>query len=186
MSSTGDVRVLFRQISDIIIVCLEMEGHKYFLSSMPDTDMNEVFESISDCTNVSPFGLMTTSPELMLDDGDARTLWRHLVDKLHFERINDLESNANYKYRDSNVTVYKIRDKDTKKYSRGGNDGGSWLWTNKGKYWNQLNHIQSHITQLNHGSSALPDVYKKSELVELGEIRSIDMTDFDNFKKSRK
>ena len=171
-----EVTLEFKEIGEITIVCFEMGGYKYFMSSPQGTTLLETFECISSNENLEC---------VSVDEEEARRIWETLV-KCGFERVGDLEANVNNKYRDDAVTVYKIRDKATKQYSRGGQSGGRWLWSKKGKSWNQLNHIQSHINQLCHECDGeLPEEYKNAELVELGELRATDMTDFDKIKQKK-
>lgn len=176
----------YNSVSDIIVVCFDSGEYKYYMSSPPETEIQTLYDYLVSELCTSPV-MSLGSSDLDLSPDASRTIWEYLVKK-GYERINDLEAIANYKYRDDDITAYKIRDKKTKMYSMGGQSGGRWMWTKKGKTWNQLNHIQSHMTQLSGStnSKGIPEDYENSELVELGEVKSTDMTDFQKLKKAKK
>lgn len=41
--------------------------------------------------------------------------------------------------------IYKIMNKNTGKFSKGGSDGGDKIWTKNGKSWGNLGHVRSHL-----------------------------------------
>jgi hypothetical protein len=63
--------------------------------------------------------------------------------------------------------IYKIRDKSTGLFSKGGTSTYN-LWTKEGKSWSNIGHIKNHINQfLNKGVKSKHYPYDNAEIVEI-------------------
>ncbi|UGO50654.1 hypothetical protein PQE68_gp063 [Bacillus phage vB_BanS_Sophrita] len=47
--------------------------------------------------------------------------------------------------------VFKIMNKDTGKFSKGGSDGGEKVWTKNGKSWGNIGHVKAHLNTYMYG-----------------------------------
>lgn len=62
--------------------------------------------------------------------------------------------------------VYKIRDKKTGLFSRGGTRV-SYLWSKQGKAWSNIGHIKNHLIQFYSHSVAKENPYANAEIIEI-------------------
>lgn len=63
--------------------------------------------------------------------------------------------------------IYKIRDKVTGLFSKGGMNGHG-IWSEQGKAWTNIGHIKNHLNQyLNKGVKAYDYPYENAEIVEI-------------------
>jgi hypothetical protein len=63
--------------------------------------------------------------------------------------------------------IYKIRNKKTGLFSKGGSDGRD-IWTKEGKSWSSLGHLKNHIALFIHGNKKAGDYpYEDAEIIEI-------------------
>ena len=63
------------------------------------------------------------------------------------------------------MTVYKIRNKETGLFSKGGTYTGNYLWTKNGKPWSNIAHVKNHLNYFNRNRADYP--YHNAEIIEL-------------------
>lgn len=80
------------------------------------------------------------------------------------------------------MIIYKIRHKETGLYSAGGQTP---RWTSKGKTWNSIAHLHSHLSQVFDCSYRCTRDYHNWEIVEIvvTETQSTSSTAQDYFEK---
>ena len=66
------------------------------------------------------------------------------------------------------LKVYKIRNKETGLFSKGGNSHCN-IWTKEGKSWSNIGHVKSHLNQfINYSGHKCADYpYDNAEIVEI-------------------
>ncbi|OPH61894.1 hypothetical protein BC351_01235 [Paenibacillus ferrarius] len=62
--------------------------------------------------------------------------------------------------------VYKIRDKETGLFSRGGTRAYD-IWTKEGKSWSTIGHLKSHLTQFTTSWNKVKYPYGNAEIIEV-------------------
>ena len=63
--------------------------------------------------------------------------------------------------------IYKIRDKATGLFSRGGSYGHG-VWSKTGKSWGNIGHIKNHLNQyMRRGAKASDYPYDNAEIIEI-------------------
>lgn len=63
--------------------------------------------------------------------------------------------------------IYKIRDKKTGLFSRGGSYGHG-VWSKTGKSWGNIGHIKNHLNQyIDRGAKARDYPYEDAEIIEI-------------------
>ena len=74
------------------------------------------------------------------------------------------------------IILFKIRDKETGLYSKGGMYP---MWSKTGKVWKRQGHLSSHFSQL---SANARDFYKNAEVIKIvvteAEIESIPVSEY--------
>ncbi|MNW61765.1 hypothetical protein D3C74_398520 [compost metagenome] len=66
------------------------------------------------------------------------------------------------------IVVYKIRNKTTGLFSRGGTNINN-LWSKKGKSWSNIGHLKNHLIQLNCYNRKVESPYKDAEIIKVIE-----------------
>jgi hypothetical protein len=82
---------------------------------------------------------------------------------------------------EGSMSTYKIRDKNTGKFSTGGTRPG---WTKRGKAWSTLGYLKAHLAQVDSPSRRTaygppptgPHPYVDAEIVEFGEVGKRDVS----------
>jgi hypothetical protein len=172
------VQLDYAKLDNIIIMTFNFTGMKYCIAS-PAYEHDEKENKFSDLFKVfsSVISDGMVAANMKLERIEARAIWNELI-KLGYRRVHDVESSLNQRSLDDSFRVFKIRSKTTGLYSDGGTPV---LWSNKGKTWNQINHLKAHFKILTKRNKNMPD-YENAEIVELGERRALDVKDFKDLK----
>jgi hypothetical protein len=175
---SDNIEVSYTKLDNVMLVDFNFGNKKFCIASPPHEEGTEsgLFQVLA---NRVPSQAVSNTIELHKDI--ARDIWSDLMN-MGYQRMHDVESVLNQRRVDDSFRAYKIRDKKTGLYSKGGAEGGKFLWSKKGKTWNQVNHLKAHLTQMEKLNPALPD-YVNAEVVELGERRSVDLNDFGDLIK---
>lgn len=83
----------------------------------------------------------------------------------------------------ANTKLWKIRNKETGEFSKGGHNREPYIWTKGGKTWSNIGHIKNHLRVFMHGDELRKDYpYHNAEIVEIevdyNECGSVDVEDF--------
>lgn len=81
------------------------------------------------------------------------------------------------------TTLWKIRNKETGKFSKGGLHYGDSIWTKGGKTWSNIGHVKNHLRTYMNGDTLKPHYpYHNAEIVEIEvdytDLATIDVTNF--------
>lgn len=65
--------------------------------------------------------------------------------------------------------LWKIRNKETGQFSKGGNNNERFIWTKDGKTWSNIGHVKNHLHTwiLPNGNLRHDYPYNNSEVVEI-------------------
>lgn len=64
--------------------------------------------------------------------------------------------------------LWKIRNKETGQFSKGGSNDERWIWTKNGKTWSNIGHVKNHIRTFMDGDKLRSNYpYHNAELVEI-------------------
>lgn len=83
------------------------------------------------------------------------------------------------------MVVYKIKNRVTGEYARGGTHIGSRRWSRKGKIWSELRFVISHLSMVSLGYKILPSEYKDADIVEIGADERVVCSVFDKITEKR-
>jgi len=177
------VNILITFLDKIIIVEFNINKNSFYLAKKfcnREEIKSKVFELISSVSEGQEFD--------KIKQRCARNIWSELCEQ-NFQQVQQLDNITNQTKKlisieDPNLVVYKIRDKNTRLYSKGGMNGNK-LWSENGKSWNTLGHIKLHINNLkgDFRNSSKIDLYDNSEIVVMKEVKRYDIQNMEKIKK---
>jgi len=175
--SDEKIKIQLHRLGDLILFIFSNSDNSFVLGK------NDPAIVLSNFLEQTGLNGIITSGNITVDTKTTRKIWNKLINE-HFEKMTQLDDLLNgtndfTKKVDEALFCFKIRNKKTKKYSKGGSINGPWLWNNQGKTWNQINHVKSHFSHLFKTSE---NAYDDAELVILKEVRAVDLDDIDKVK----
>lgn len=189
--SEHKIKVDYHKLNNLILLIFSDSKNSFVLGKNSTTSDLNFFNSYFFLKDIESAG------SLQFTRREVRKIWDTLINK-NFEQITQLEDILNgttncSEKSDRGLFCFKIRDKKTRKYSKGGSSPNS-IWTNQGKTWNQINHIKTHLntllydTEYDYAAKAFKKIpknlnpYKDAELVVLKEVKSLDIMNIEQVK----
>jgi hypothetical protein len=112
---------------------------------------------------------------------NATKIYTDLIKELN-EAISILEKQNGGS---TKTKLFKIRNKETGEFSKGGHNSERFIWTKGGKTWTNIGHVKNHLRAFMYGNRLRGDYpYNNAEIVEIEvdytECNTVNVNDFIN------